>query len=432
MKLLRLFNSQQIRVAAAGSLVIKFLSAFFAFLNSVLLARILGLEQFGIYTLALATIILLTVPVSFGLPHLVIRYFSKYEVDKDYGSIKGLLKRANQFVILATLVAYAIAAITYVVWWHSYNELLVSAVLAGLVMLPLIVMASIRAAALRGLRFVVLGQISDTVLRSGLLCLGLLIYYILELDLTPAKALMLHGGAAAVALLAGIYFLHIKLRAPLKGVPAVYHNRFWLKETVPFAINGGVHIAKEKIISYVLAIFSSVEAVAVFDIALRASALVSFTLDAVNSAIAPYISKAYETGNKESLQRILRKSSRIIFAAAVPIVLVFIFAGEWFLGFVFGEEYRLSYIPLIILCVGQLVNSAAGSVGIVMYMTGQQAYFTKVVLTLTSLFALLSIPFVMFWDVNGAAIVLSLLLIVQNIVLVIFVKRQLQVNSTIF
>jgi len=432
LSIFKIFNSKEIKVAAAGSLIIKFLSALFAFLSSILLARVLGLEQFGLYTLAFATVMLLTIPVSFGFPNLIIRFISKYEVEKDEQAIKGLLIRANQFALLSTLGVWIIALVSYFIWWKNYDSPFVDALILGFILLPLLVLGNIRGAALRGMRYIVLGQLSENLLRNGMLCLGVAIFYFSGMELSPAKAILIHVGAAAFALLTGSYLLGQKLQVKHSAVTPTFHNKIWFNETLPFSINSGIQVSKSKIISYILAIFSGVEAVAIFDIALRASALVSFTLDAVNSAIAPYISNAFENDNKASLQRILTKSSRIIFLSAVPIVLVFVLGGECLLGFLFGAEYAASYIPLVILCVGQLVNTAAGSVGIVLYMTGRQAFFTKVVIVITIMYAILSIPFVIYFDVNGAAIVLSLLLVIQNVVLVLYVRSKLKINSTIF
>lgn len=432
MKIFNFLNSKQIRDGAIGSLGIKFLSALFVFLSSIMLARTLGLEQFGIYTLVFATVLMLTIPVSFGLPNLIIRYISKYEVEANNSAIKGLLIRADQYVFLCTLLIWAIAILSYFIWWKNYNSSFVEALWYGLLLIPIIVLGTFKGAALRGLRYIILGQISDTLLRNALLFLGVAVYYILDLDLTPAKVIIIHLIAATIAFLLGSVFLRNKLRSKLTSTTPVFFNKIWFREALPFAVNSGVQVSKSKIISYILAAFSGVKAVAIFDIALRASALVSFTLDAVNSAIAPYISNAFENKNSVSLQRILRKSSLIIFLSAIPIVLVFILGGRPLLVFLFGVAYEASFVPLVILCVGQLVNTAAGSVGIVMYMTGNQRYFTKVVTVITILYAIFSIPFVIFFDEIGAAIILSLLLIIQNVVLVIYVKNKLKINTTIF
>ncbi len=432
MKILNFFNSKQIKTSIIGSLGIKFLSALFAFLNSILLARILGLEQFGIYTLAIATIFILAVPVSFGMPNLIIRFISKYEVEANYRAIKGLLIRTNQFVIISTLIVFAISIISYFLWWDSFNSNLVEAIWYGLILLPIVVLNSLKSASLRGLKFILLGQVSNIFLRSFVTFLGVIIYYSLQIELTPAKVIIIQIIATLFSLLVGSLFLTRKLKEKTIGIQPIYKNYEWLKQTIPFSINEGIKISKERVSSFILAIFHGVESVAIFEVALKASSLVSFNLDAINTAIAPYISSIFEKKDFKSLQYILKKSSRIIFITALPIFIVFFFGGEQLITILFGSEFNSAYLPLVILCIGQLVNAIAGSVGVVLVMTGNQAYYTKIIFTSTLLYLALNIPLVLYFNVVGAAINMGLLIIFQNIFFVVYVKKKLKLNTTIF
>jgi O-antigen/teichoic acid export membrane protein len=430
--MLKYFNSQNIKVSAMGSLGIKFLSAFFAFLSSVLLARLLGIEGFGIYVLAFTTVTMLSIPVALGLPLLIIRYISKYEVEKNHGAIKGLLIRSNQIVIISTLIIVFAAFLLYLIWWKNLNSILVETIWYSFILLPLLALGSLRAAALRGMRYIILGQLPDTLLRNFLLCLGIYLCYLLQYKLTPQLAMILNIIAAAISYMFGYYFLKNKLLNRINKYEAVFFNKEWLKQAIPFSINSGVQIIKSKLITYILAIFGSIEAVTIFDVATRGASLVAFSLDGLNSAIAPYISKAFEDNNMNNLQNIITKTSRIIFVFALPVVVIFIFGGEALINNLFSKAYADAYIPLIVLCLGQLVNAATGSVGLVLNMTGKQVVFTKINVYITLLNVLFSIPLVIYFDVTGGAILFSLILIIQNGYLVFYVKKELNINTTIF
>jgi O-antigen/teichoic acid export membrane protein len=82
--------------------------------------------------------------------------------------------------------------------------------------------------------------------------------------------------------------------------------------------------------------------------------------------------------------------------------------------------------------LGQLVNAATGSVGLVLNMTGKQVVFTKINVYITLLNVLFSIPLVIYFDVTGGAILYSLILIMQNGYLVFYVKKELNISTTIF
>lgn len=430
--IMNVFNKKNIRHSALGSLAVKFFSALTSFLVGIFLARNLGLESFGIYTIALTTVLILSVPVSLGLPNLITRYVSKYKVENDLSLIKGLLIRANQLVILITIIVYIIAYISYIFWWKTYESELVETIIYSFLLLPLLALGALRAAALRGLKFVILGQLPDTFLRNLFFLILILVYYYGGYNLSPVIAMKLHIFSALIAFLIGAYSLYDKLGRETKNLPALYLSKYWIKQALPFSLNSVVQIIKSKLSTYILAIFGSVESVAVFDVATRGASLVAFTLDALNKAIAPYISTEYEKNNIINLQRIVTKTSRIIFVCSIPVLLAFIIGGEYMISFLFGDEYTSAYIPLIILCAGQLVNAATGSVGLVLNMTNRQAYYTKIVVYMTIINTILCIPFVIWFDVVGAAILTALIIVIQNLILVKYVFNKLKINTTIF
>lgn len=432
MKILRLFNSKQIRTAAIGSLSIKFLSALFALINGILLANLLSVEGFGIYVLAFTTISIITIPVSLGLPHLITRYISKYEVSNDDSAIKGLIIRSNQLVLITCVLAIVIALITYYIWWNNYSDQVVKTFWYAFILLPLLVFGSLRASTLRGLKFIILGQLPDTFLRNLFLTLSLLIVVLIDYEIAPYKAMILHSIAAALAFIIGYLFLQKKLLYRLKKVTPTFNNKLWFKEAIPFSITSGVQVIKTKMLTYVLALFGNLEAVAIFDVAMRGATLVSFTLDALNTAISPYLSSAFEQNQKDSLQRIVTKATRIIFVFSLPVALIFIFFGKPILELLFSEEYIVSYIPLAILCVGQLVNSLTGSTSVLLNMTSNQKYLSKNQIQMMIITFVLSIPLVIYYNVVGAAFVISFVIALQNILLVLFIRKKLDINTTIF
>jgi O-antigen/teichoic acid export membrane protein len=427
----KLLNNKSIKFSAIGSLIVKFLSALSAFLIGLLLARELGLESFGVYTVAFTTVMVLSVPVSLGLPTLITRYVSKYEVENNYSAIKGLLIRANQIVIIISLLVSAVAVTSYFLWWKNYDKELVDAIIYSFFLLPLIALGSLKAAALRGLKYIVLGQLPDTFLRYFIFLIFLITFQFTEESLTPALAMKMHIIASLVALIVGAYFLYIKLGRKTNMINAIYFNKYWLKQALPFSLNSGVQIIKNKLSTYILAIFGSLESVALFDVASRGASLVAFTLDALNTAIAPYVSSEFEKNNMVSLQKIVTKTSRVIFLFAVPVVIVFVIGGEKLIDFLFGKEYNEAYLPLVILCFAQLINAATGSVGLVLNMTGRQSYFTRITVYMTVVNTILCIPFVIWFDIKGAALLTALIIVLQNLILVKYVIKDLNINTTI-
>ena len=430
-KLPNFLSRQNIRFATAGSVLIKFGSAFFAFINSILLARYLGKENFGYYILAYTTILIVTTITSLGLPLLITRYVSKYKANNNFSAIKGLLFLTHKYVFYAIGVVYFLAIIAYFFWWQKYPSIFVETLLYGFLVFPILVFSLLRSALLRGYKYVIFAEFPDTLLRNAIFTIILLFSILTDVALTPQMAMLFQLIAASVGFIFGLIVLYKKIIVPIKPFKPTYFKKEWINQTLPFTVNTSIQVVKTKVLSYLLAAFGSIGSVAIFEVAMRGASLVSFTLDALNLAIAPYISSAFEKNNMFQLQRIVKKSGRIVFLFSLPVALIFILGGKPIIQFLYGNEYGGSYIPLVILCIGQLISSLIGSVGLVLNMTGNQHILSRSNVIAFVLNILFSIPLILYFDSTGVAFLYSFILILQNIYLLYFVKRKLLITTVI-
>lgn len=67
-----------------ASIAIKVFGLGFSLLTAVVLARVLGPEQYGIYSYVLAIVSILAIPAMFGLPSLIVRETAKAEVKQEW------------------------------------------------------------------------------------------------------------------------------------------------------------------------------------------------------------------------------------------------------------------------------------------------------------------------------------------------------------
>lgn len=427
----KILSKRDVKSASIGSISIKFGAAFFAFLNGLLLAQYLTLEGFGYYVLVISTITLLAIPVTAGIPFLITRYISKYNVSNNMSAVKGLLIKTNRFSMFMIIGVYVLAAILYFIWWKNLDAVLVEALKFGFILLPLLGLSALRTAALRGLKYIVLADLPDTLVRNAISCVIISSFILFQIQLTPTKAIIIQIVATSIGFVLGYYFLFKKLWHRIQKVTPTFHTKEWFRQTIPFSVNSGVQIIKTRVLTYLLVIFGSIDAVAIYEIAVRGASLVSFVLDALNNAIAPFVSSSYERQDMKALQNIITKTGRIIFVCSIPVALVFILGGERLLIFVFGEAYGASYWPLFILCIGQIVSSIIGCVGLLLNMTGYQRILSRNNFLFLVVNVIISIPLITYYGAVGAAIVSSFILILQNITLLYYVRKLLNVNPVI-
>jgi O-antigen/teichoic acid export membrane protein len=106
-----------------------------------------------------------------------------------------------------------------------------------------------------------------------------------------------------------------------------------------------------------------------------------------------------------------------------------IIGSQWFL-LLFGRDFTGGQTPLTILCIGQLVNAAMGSVGYLLIMTGHGRDAAVGIAAGAGVNLLLSALLIPHWGVNGAAAASAIGLIVWNVVLAVFVWKRIGILTT--
>lgn len=421
--------------SSIGSLLIRVLGAGLSFSLAVVLARALGPEGYGAYGFVLAILTVLAIPAQAGLPLLVVRETAKADTQQNWPLLRGLWRWSNGFVAAFSLLMLAIG--TILLWGDDVwlNDARRGALTIGLALIPLLALGNIRGAALRGLRHVVIGQVPESILRPLLLIGAVLLLATWRPDygLTPADVVGIHVGAALIALLVASVLLHHLRPCPLRRRPIpMYQGGAWRRAALPLALLAGLYLINEQTDIIMLGIFRSDVEVGQYKAALSLGTLVVFGLQAINQVLQPHFARLYSRGDPQRLQRLVTLSARAILAMALPPVLVLIFFGEWILGTLFGNEYRVAATALAILAFGQVVNAAMGSVGVLLNMTGHERDTVKGVAVAAVCNVLLNAALIPRLGINGAALATAITLVIWNIILRRFVRIRLNIESIAF
>jgi O-antigen/teichoic acid export membrane protein len=425
---------RQLMTATAGSLALALSSKLLMLLTSVLLARWMGVENYGVYVTAMALALLLTVPTGLGLPTLVIRLLASYRVHDQWGLMRGLLIRGNQAVLCASLLTAAIAAsVIWLLSFHFSPDKLASFSLA-LVLIPLVSLGAMRSAALRGLHHVILGQLPESVIMPALF-LGLSgAWWMVNGDgaLSPQMAIAARVIATGAAFLVGALLLMRRIPAPVRHAAPQYELRRWTQSTLPLLFIASINIVMMQTDVLMLASLRGSESAGIYQAATRGAELVAFSLVIVNMAIQPSIARLFASGDMIRLQRMATLSARAAVAMALPLALVMIFWGEPIMRSVFGEAFGRGAIALAILSTAQLVNAFTGPANSLLDMTGHQDDTLKAMIAGVLANVVLNALLIPRWDIAGAATATGTSLILWNVLLVVLVHRRLGLDAIIF
>lgn len=417
---------------AAGTFGQKMANMVLMLLTSLLLARLIGVKEYGIYSYAQAWIALLVIPSVFGMDQLLVRNVAAYHAQAAWGLMSGLLRRTNQISLVSSL-SLALLAIGsswgLATFWGTGSDQLMTFWIA-LLLLPLTVLVKLRQAAMSGLHHVVTGQFPERIIQPILFIFLICgTYQFWTQDLSASVAMGLKVFSIFLAFFIGAWMLMKTLPASVKETSPIFQTSAWLKSALPLLLATGLHTVNGQVGVLMLGAIKGPREVGIYVVANRLAGLIAFFLAALNTALGPTIAKLYAEGQITQLQKVITKAARVTLFLAIPVSVALMVFGYWFL-LPFGKAFTEGQFALAILAVGQLVNVAMGSVALLLIMTGHERDAAMGVGTSVVLSVIFNGILIPFGGLNGAAAANSIALIFWNILLAIWVQKRLGIHST--
>jgi O-antigen/teichoic acid export membrane protein len=419
---------------SVGSLVLQGGFAVLAFLNAIILGRLLGAGGYGAYANAVAWVNILVIPALFGFTTLLVRDVAIYRSRGEWGKLKGLLRFSNSFVLgLSVFLALILlAAAEFLFATLENNEMRLSLLIAA-PLVPLLALSSLRESASVGLEYTFRARLPGLIFRPGLLMTGITLVYFQSPDyLNVPIAMAINVGAATVALAASMYWLRKFLPPEVRLAQPEYNAGTNLKVAFPMLVYGGMQVILGQTDIVMLGLMRGAGEVGLYAAASRLAFLLTFVMMAINVLVAPVTARLHANGEKERLQKIITQAVRIAFLTALPFGLILIFAGENVLS-LFGDDFLAAQLALIILAVGRLVDLAMG-VGtgpLVLSMTGHE----RVVAIIFTLAALINVALNFYlipkYGIEGAALASMVCLFCAKVLLNILALNRLDLHVTV-
>lgn len=403
-------------------------------LTGIILARILGPAEFGTYSFALAVVTLIQVMPSSGLDNVVIRYSAQYRTERSWAMLCGLWRTAIiASIAYGLLSATAVLVSVYLGWLPETAALSPKVLVVAAIPMCFLPLVTFFGAALRAVNPGVLGQLPQFVVRPWMFFILILaVAALASTALTADIAMYAQGVAAAATTLVGLYWLTKAQPEQLWQQSAAHEYKRWFRSVVPFCVMGGLMLINTQADILLLGVLRSARETGLYKVAANGANLTALSLAAANLYIAPRISTLWSMGERQSLQRLLSLSARSTFLVAIAVACLFLFWGVRLLQMVFGSAYLAAYAPLMLLCIGQLINVGAGSVGMILNMTGNERAAAKMAgLAAVCNIALNLILIPRFGGV-GAAASTVIAMFLWNGLMFVEVRRKTGLNPSIF
>ncbi len=398
------------------------------FLVSVLLARSLGVEVFGQYSFIMSLVPLLALPIAAGLPQLLTREIAGYIELKQWGLFQGGIKSAYSWVGLSSAVLVLVCFVFFLsglIPLAGYGFVIPLALL----LVGLNGLNAVRQGIMRGLGSPSMAVLPEMLVQPLLLLVSLFVLNTL-FDLNLLAALSAHVVSALFAMISAVVILRRLLPEEVHGPEPEFRKKQWLKALLPFGLLQIFAVLNLNIGTVLVGFLSTDAEVAAMRVAEKFSQLIVLPVIISNFVIAPHIVVAWKKRDMERMQLLARHSARATFLLCLPFSMAFILWGEPLLSLVYGEAFAIAAQPLSIIAFGQIVKGFCGPVGILLTMTNHEGETLKchiVALLVSVSLCLLLIPH---YGASGAAVGISVGLVVWNAMLGISVYRNLRIKPS--
>ena len=224
-----------------------------------------------------------------------------------------------------------------------------------------------------------------------------------------------------------VYKLFNSLDKPVEN-SEMFSTREIFKTSFPMALSAIAYFIMQSIDIIILSIYEGFDQIAYYSVSVKLAMVTTLALMSVNIVIAPRIAEIFEKKELQSLQQLIKHSTRIIFLISICILTILFFFSEEILK-IFGEGYVVAKNSLIFLLVAQFFNALSGPGAIYLNMTGRQKTLNKILIA--GLFINITLNFYLIptHGINGAAIATLVSLIIWNSIttLLIFSKDKIKI-----
>lgn len=394
------------------------------FLLTLVITRLLTLEDSGIFFLALGALTLTGSVLSFGMEHFLVVKVASQIVKHHTQRFKLFFKFILPIILIA--IFFSLLLITYYALLNSkFSNMFHIEVMNIVYALAAFTGITILCGCINGL-----GRVNVSIILSKALIPIVLVLLLSLSDISNLKSITslysiiawITFGVALICFLTLTYSKNLRNIGGSTNKPVIQKlDSFGVATLTIIGITAQFLIWSGPLCA---ALFTSTSDVATIHVVQRSVLVITFVLITVNALDAPKFARAYSKNDKGYMKKRAKFSAKLSASFGIFVgILVIIFSQNILL--LFGDDYRDKEVLLVILALAQIVSCICGPVNILLMMTGNKnlAAFSGLV----SLGLIFSLSFWLTPYMGLKAIVIAMAsgIAARNLIDTFYVKKKL-------
>ena len=384
------------------------------FLFSIVIARFLGADQFGVYRLSLTITTIVAAICYMGLDGGLVKFLPIAVRERNENRVWGIIQVGVGLPLFLSLV---LTLIFIFIAEPLSSEIFKKPSLAPVFRLlclaiPLTVLTGSLSSVVQGFKQVQYDVYSQSVVFQVIKLLSAVFLLMLGMNVSGvAVAYLIAMFIAAIMLL---YFVnHI---FSLKRPPGITqrNTREMFRFSLPLYLARLLNRFGRNLETLILGMFGVLTDVGVFSAILRLSRIGVMGLNALQRISEPIISELHNQGKIAELRRLFQTTTKWSLTFNLPIFLTVLLFAENLLA-IFGKDFTVGATGFIILSSGILFRASLGFCGTVINMTGHTmlGFYNSIVYFVTAI--VLDIILISRWQLIGAALAGTLTIIIISV-----------------
>jgi O-antigen/teichoic acid export membrane protein len=407
---------------ALTSISVRIAAAFVGLGLQILLARLMALEDYGVYVILWTWVSVVGQVGVLGFYDSAARFVPRYGRREKQAHLAGYLATGFHAVILGSALL-AIAALAFLFLLPGLVDpafLLPIGVLA--LGFPVLSLETYLTGVARGFGWYALSTIPGFILRPMLIMLGVGLAELAGLTLNAVTVLSVVVLASIVVLLVQAFLLRARL--PKGQVPTISRERrrFWLLASV---LMMPAMTAEELFVwidVLILGFLVPPDQASLYFAAQRSLSLAAFVQYGFMLVAARGFSLSLASADRAGLQARITRSTNATFWLTIPSVVLTLVAGYPLLA-LFGPAFLAAYPCLVLLGLAYVIRAATGQAAELLVVQGRYRLSLLIVSISVAACLVLMLMLVPRWGIPGAATAMVLVQLVRLVVVTVLVHR---------
>lgn len=416
---------------ALTAFAIRIISAALAFLSQIVLARLMGEYQYGIFVFVWVLVVMVGDLSCLGFHTAIIRFLPHYKATGAFAEIRGLTGTARIFALLSGTLVLAVGMIGLHLFGDRIETYYLLPIFIGLLAMPMIALGDILEGTARANHWPVMALGPVYIIRPVLIILFMLAAIGFGAPHTAVTAMQAALLATYVTALGQYAATLLRLRRHYHRGPRKVDFLSWLSVAFPIFLIEGVSFLLTNSDVVVVGIFLDPHEVAIYFAAAKTMALVHFINFSVKAASGPRFSSIIAEGTRQELEVAAIDAARWTFWPALGVGLAVLAAGHLLLS-LFGGAFTAGYILMAILLAGILAKAMVGPAETLLMMSGKQNLCVALYAGALTANVTLNVLLIPVLGIEGAAIATASAMGVEAILLHIAVRHALGITLFAF